>query len=117
MNDWTEGKPGLVYERCEACGKAWYFRRGFCPGCGVTAVRLLQASGRGTVHALTTVQRAPSEALRAEVPYDIALVDADEGFRLMARAAPGLRIGDTVSMGFISSQGQLLPRCEKHSDA
>ena len=44
--------------------------------------------GTGTVHARTLVARAPTEELRAHAPYLIVLVDADEGFRLMAHGDP-----------------------------
>ena len=43
----------------------------------------------------------------------IALVDLDEGLRLMAHAAPGLVIGDRVRAGFIEHGGHCLPRFEK----
>ncbi len=110
--DWTEAAPGVVYQRCTACDSRWYFRRSFCPRCGDSAPVVLQAEGLGHVHALSVVARAPCAALRPEVPYGIALVDADEGFRLMTRAAPGLRLGDRVRLRFILSAGALLPYCE-----
>ena len=55
-----------------------------------------QASGTGTVHARTLVTRAPTEELRAHAPYLIVLVDAEEGFRLMAHGDKDLQIGDRV---------------------
>jgi uncharacterized OB-fold protein len=65
------------------------------------------------VHAITLVTRAPTEELRAYVPYAIALVDADEGFRLMAHAAQDLRIGDRVRARFVDLAGRLIPRFER----
>ena len=99
--DWTRGSEGIAFQHCKACGHAWYFRRGFCPACGTPDPRVLQASGTGRVHAITEVSRAPSEALRARAPYCIALVDADEGFRLMGQAERGARIGDRVRARFL----------------
>jgi uncharacterized OB-fold protein len=55
------------------------------------------------------VTRAPSEALRAHAPYLIVLVDADEGFRLMAHGAPQLGIGARVRCRFVSFGGRLIP--------
>ena len=74
----------------------WYFHRSFCPACGTDEPVVHQASGTGTVHASTLVARAPTEELRAHAPYLIVLVDADEGFRLMAHGDPDLQIGDRV---------------------
>lgn len=107
--DWTRGSEGIAWQRCEACGHAWYFRRGFCPACGASPPLVLQARGTGTVHAVTEVARAPSEALRARAPYCIALVDADEGFRLMAHVERGARIGDRVEVRFLEFGGRPVP--------
>jgi len=98
--DWTEGTEGIALQRCDGCAHAWYFRRDFCPACGARSISRRQASGFGTVHAVTLVTRAPSEALRAHAPYAIALIDADEGFRLMAHVVPEARIGDRVRATF-----------------
>lgn len=108
-NDWTEGTEGIAYQRCAGCGHVWYFRRGFCPACGGERHERLPASGRGVVHAVTVVTRAPSDALRPYAPYAIALVDADEGFRLMAHVAPGIAIGDRVQVGFHRFGEHLVP--------
>jgi uncharacterized OB-fold protein len=107
--DWTRGSEGIAFQRCETCAHTWYFRRGFCPACGTPGPRLVQARGTGTVHAVTEVTRAPSEALRACAPYSIALVDADEGFRLMAHVEHGARIGDRVQVRFLEFGGRPIP--------
>jgi uncharacterized OB-fold protein len=44
----------------------------------------VRASGRGTVHSFTVVHRAPPEFV-AEAPYVVALVDLEEGPRMMSR--------------------------------
>jgi uncharacterized OB-fold protein len=54
--------------------------------------------------------------LRAHAPYAIALVDADEGFRLMAHAAQDLRIGERVRVRFIDFAGRPVPRFERTQD-
>lgn len=111
--DWTQGGEGIVYQTCPACAAVWYFERSFCPHCAAQQPRTLQASGQGTVHAITLVRRAPSEELRSFAPYAIALVDADEGFRLMAHADTALRIGDRVRARFVDLAGRRIPRFEK----
>ena len=107
--DWTTGGAGIAFQSCSACGYRWYFRRGFCPRCGSAPPVDRQAAGLGTVHAATLVTRAPSEELRAYAPYLIVLVDADEGFRLMAHGAPQLRIGQRVCCRFASFGSRLIP--------
>jgi uncharacterized OB-fold protein len=111
--DWTQGGEGIAYQACTACAGVWYFHRTFCPHCGDQRPQTLPAGGSGTVHAITLVTRAPSEALRPYAPYAIALVDADEGFRLMAHADAQLRIGDRVQVRFVDLAGHRVPRFEK----
>ena len=111
--DWTKGAPALAYQSCSACGAHWYFHRTFCPQCGHTPPQERTADGNGTVHAVTVVARAPSEALRAYAPYAIVIVDADEGFRVMAHGAHGLQIGDRVRCRFIDFAGRVVPYFEK----
>ena len=108
--DWTEGTAGIAYQRCTACGHAWAFRRGFCPACGTADPALLPAAGTGTLHAVTRVARAPSEALRAHAPYCIGLVDLDEGVRVMAHVDEAVAIGERVRVGFFPFGERLVPR-------
>ena len=110
--DWTRGGAGIAYQTCASCKSVWYFRRGFCPACGDGNPVTRQASGAGTVHARTSVARAPTEELRAHAPYLIVLVDADEGFRLMAHGDPTLQIGDRVRARFVDLAGKKIPYFE-----
>ena len=110
--DWTRGGTGIAYQTCASCKAVWYFRRGFCPACGDGDPVTRQASGVGTVHARTSVARAPTEELRAHVPYLIVLVDADEGFRTMAHGDPTLEIGDRVQVRFVDLAGKKIPYFE-----
>ena len=112
IEDWTTGAETLSYGACRDCGSVRYFRRNFCPVCGSQAVEARAASGSGTVHAVTTVTRAPSAELQTYAPYGIALVDAAEGFRFMAHAAPGLAIGDPVTTTFRTFGTRLVPFVE-----
>jgi len=107
--DWTRGGRSLAYQLCGGCGAVRYFRRDFCPACGSEASETREASGQGTVYAVTTVVRAPSPEWKALAPYGIALVDAREGFRFMAHAEEGLRIGDAVSTSFREVGDALVP--------
>jgi uncharacterized OB-fold protein len=111
--DWTRGEEGIAYQLCGACHAAWYFQRGFCPECGAKDPASRQASGAGVVHARTLVARAPTEELRAHAPYLIVLVDAEEGFRLMAHGHPDLQIGDRVRARFTELAGRKVPYFEK----
>ena len=107
--DWREGAPGIRYARCRGCGHAFYLDMRPCPRCGAAEPELLAAAGTGVVAAVTRVERAPSAEWSALLPYTIVLVDATEGFRMMAHAAHGVAIGDTVSARFRPVGDRLLP--------
>jgi uncharacterized OB-fold protein len=111
--DWTEGGAVIVYQRCNACEAKQYFRRAFCHACGSTELSVLSAEGTGTVYAVSHVTRAPTPEARAHGPYTIVLVDADEGFRLMAHGAHDLAIGDRVSATFNRFIDGLVPYFER----
>lgn len=67
---------------------------------GENGVEWRPASGRGTIFALTLSQVAPPH-LQDAVPYAMALVQLEEGPRMLARVnAPydGLRIGQPVTV-------------------
>ncbi|VIO73054.1 Zn-ribbon domain-containing OB-fold protein [Bradyrhizobium ivorense] len=107
--DWTKGAEAIVYQTCSACGARQYFRRSFCAACGSLDLAEHRASGAGTVYATSLVCRAATPATRAHVPYNIVLVDADEGFRMMAHGDNDLAIGDKVAARFTQFAGRLVP--------
>ncbi|KMS50538.1 hypothetical protein V474_06905 [Novosphingobium barchaimii LL02] len=85
-------------------GSAIFPPRLAAPGSGTDDLEWIEASGLGTVYTLSWVQRRPP----AE-PYNVALIDLDEGARLMSRVEgmtpETLRIGQRVS-AFIDSSGE-----------
>ena len=99
----------IRHQRCDACNHVWYFARTFCPRCGGTDVATREASGRGTVHAVTVVDRAPTPEMKALAPYTLVMVDAEEGFRLMAHGDPGLAIDDRVTGSLVERAGRTIP--------
>jgi uncharacterized OB-fold protein len=114
-HDWTAGEPAIHHQTCRKCGGVWYFRREFCPRCGDDSPLLQRASGWGTVAAVSTVHRAPSAELRQHAPYCILLVEADEGFRMMAQGDRSLSIGDRVTAGFVKFGEGFIPYFTRHT--
>lgn len=100
----------LRFQRCTACGTAQTLARYACAHCGGEALAWEAARGTATLHAVTVVSRAPSDAFRALAPYTLVIAQLDEGPRLMAHAEPGVRIGDRVAAGFFAHAGRTLVR-------
>ncbi|HEX5612565.1 MAG TPA: OB-fold domain-containing protein [Burkholderiales bacterium] len=90
----------IRYQACRACNAPQTLARYACRACGAADLEWRAARGTGRVYAVTTVARAPSDEYRALAPYTLAIVELDEGPRLMGHAAPGARIGDRVRAGF-----------------
>jgi len=111
--DWTVGAEAIVYQACAACGDRQYFRRKFCAACGAPDPEEKRASGSGTIYATSLVCRAATPETKAHVPYNVVLVDAAEGFRMMAHGDNDLAIGDKVTARFSQFAGRLVPYFEK----
>ena len=111
--DWTTGFEAILYQVCAACERPQYFRRGFCAACGSTELAEQRSSGKGAVYATSVVMRAATPEARAHAPYNIVLVDTEEGFRMMAHGANDLAIGDRVSARFAQFAGRLVPYFER----
>jgi len=102
----------ILYQRCDSCGGAQRLARYACTGCGSERLEWLPAAGGGTVFAITVVSRPPEEAFRELVPYALALVDLDEGARLMGHAPTDLKIGARVRAGVFQLGERRLLRFE-----
>lgn len=107
--DWTKGEGAIVYQSCAACCAVQYFRRAFCAACGAKNPEARRATGRGRIYATSLVCRAATPETRAHVPYNIVLVDCEEGFRMMAHGEKDLAIGDEVVARFELFAGRLVP--------
>ncbi|MBL7249928.1 OB-fold domain-containing protein [Alcanivorax marinus] len=68
-------------QRCQDCDSAIFYPRELCPACGSGDLHWFAPSGRGTVYATTTVRRKEE----AGGDYNVALIDLEEGPRLMSR--------------------------------
>lgn len=72
----------FVLPRCDDCGDfVWYPRR-FCPFCRSAAVTATEVSGHGSVYSFTVLRRGVGP-FRDAAPYVLAVVELDEGPRLM----------------------------------
>ncbi len=74
----------LEIQRCAACQRHVFYPRSVCPHCGRGPLQWVPASGRAAVHSFTVVHRTAPE-FSAEVPFVVALVDLEEGPRMMTR--------------------------------
>ena len=76
----AEGR--LIVQRCDACGHAQLYPRLHCTRCR-SSVHWEDASGLATLYSFTVIRQHFVRPFRDLVPYVVALVDLDEGPRLM----------------------------------
>ncbi|MBO9513258.1 MAG: OB-fold domain-containing protein [Variovorax sp.] len=97
----------FMIQRSLDSGRHIFYPRVAEPGTGSTRLEWVEPSGRGTVYSVTIVNtRPPAE------PYNVVLVDLDEGPRLMSRvdgmAAGDVAIGLRVEARVIRENGEPL---------
>jgi uncharacterized OB-fold protein len=73
----------LLLPRCAACGRTWFPPSHLCPRCGSGDVGWAQSSGRGKVFSYVVFHRAYHPGFADDVPYAVALVELEEGPRLL----------------------------------
>lgn len=82
----AEGR--LVCQRCRACGHRWLPARAECPRCLAADREWVAASGRGRLVSWVVYRVAYHESLRDRLPYNVAIVELEEGPRLIT-SIPG----------------------------
>jgi len=74
----------LFMPRCTMCDYVFFYPRSECPRCLSTNLEWVKVSGRARLHSFTVVQQPANAAFRDDVPYVYAVVQLDEGPRLVS---------------------------------
>ena len=93
-------------QQCPQCSRHVFQPRELCPHCGASPLQWVAASGLGTVYSTSTVSRRPE----AGGPYNVAIIDLDEGVRMMSRVEgvppDEVAIGQRVQARIADRDGQ-----------
>jgi uncharacterized protein len=73
----------LVLQWCTRCERAVFHPRAACPRCLGDHLEWRPSAGRGRVHAASVQHRPGNPFMAGRVPYVVALVDLDDGVRMM----------------------------------
>ena len=113
---WQASRRGeLALPFCETCDGFFFYPRTLCPTCGSRDVTWRTASGRGRVHTFCIQHVGPVPGFREAVPFVTAIVELEEGPRLMTilvdvEPDPGAVACDmAVEVAFADVDGQALP--------
>lgn len=81
---WDAARSGrLLLRRCLDCGRIHFYPRPFCPFCWSERVEWVEGSGRATLYTWSVVRRNDLPPFNERVPYVAAVVDLEEGPRMM----------------------------------
>jgi uncharacterized protein len=99
------GEGRLLLPTCVATGRAFWPPSPLSPFVGGGAVDWRASPGEGTLLSVVVYRRVFQQAFAPRVPYGVALVQLDEGPRLLAfvakpDAADAPRVGERVAIGF-----------------
>ena len=109
---WDAAREGrLDIPLCDDCGQHHFYPRAVCPHCYSDKLKFDTVSGRGTVHTYTVASRPAGPAFADDVPYVVALIDLEEGPRMMSRIETddpeAVRIGSEVEVVFIKATDEV----------
>ena len=94
----------LRYQVCDDCDAVVFYPRRHCTQCLGSALTWRTSAGQGTIYSFSTVQLSRHPFFGAKVPYAVALIDLDEGFRMMSNVVgvadpeAELRVGRRVAL-------------------
>jgi len=99
----------LMFQRCQDCGQVPSYPRAQCPQCWSPNLIEQTSSGRGSIYSFTVQHRPGAAGFEADVPYAVALVDMEEGYRVMAGVTlphlDDIEIGLAVQVAFDGPAG------------
>lgn len=105
----------LTAQRCKACGKFFTFPpQGSCPNCLSPDYDWVPLSGKGKVYSFVSYHRAWHPSYEGKVPYNVSLVDLDEGPRLISNVIDcppeQVKIGMPVEVVYEDNEDYTLPK-------
>ena len=74
----------LMVPRCKTCSNLFFYPREVCPDCLSSDLEWSTVSGRGRLHTYTIVHQPVNAAFRDDVPYIYAMIQLDEGPRMVS---------------------------------
>lgn len=113
---WDSLEQGqLSFQKCRRCGHAWLPARTECPSCLEADAHWVAASGRAKVVSWVVFHIAYHKAFEHRLPYNVAIVELEEGPRLVSNvlglADPNdLRMDQPLALRIEQEAGFSIPR-------
>lgn len=82
---WEGCRQGILrLQYCEQCHQHQFYPRLYCMHCGAEQISWVTASGRGVIYSYTIIHQNKSPEFVQETPYNVAVVQLEEGPRMMS---------------------------------
>ncbi|MGB9721619.1 MAG: Zn-ribbon domain-containing OB-fold protein [bacterium] len=93
----------LEANKCKKCGKIFFPPRLICSNCKSREFERIRLSESGKIVTYTTIRVAP-EQFNTQVPYNVAIIELNDGVRIMAQVVDckpdDMAIGKPVKIVF-----------------
>jgi uncharacterized protein len=97
-------RHSLELQQCSACRRFWFPPSNRCPHCLSDEWQWSPVSGKGEVFTFTVFHRAYHKGFTDEIPYAVAVVELEEGPRLVSNivgcSPDDVKVGMPVSVIF-----------------
>ncbi|MFT6582852.1 MAG: putative OB-fold protein [Alphaproteobacteria bacterium] len=81
---WAAAKDHkFIIQHCTECDEYQFYPRGVCSHCLSSALEWRDASGKAEVYSFSVNYRAPHPGFADNLPFVLAIVDLEEGPRMM----------------------------------
>ena len=94
----------LLIQRCSDCDEYQFFPQTSCRVCLSDRTEWVESRGRGQIYSYTIVHRPPNASFDEDVPYSVALIELEEGVRMMSNVVEiepqDIRVGMPVEVVF-----------------
>ena len=74
----------LLLPRCNTCGRYWFPPSRRCVHCLSSDFAWTESEGKGRIYSFVVFHRVYHPAFESDVPYTVAIIELDEGSRLIA---------------------------------
>ena len=103
----------LKYQVCDDCGGLVWHPRRHCTHCTSLNLSWKTSKGEGTVYTFSIVRQNYHPAFRELIPYVVAWIDLDEGFRMLSSVVDvdveEVSVGQRVRVRWLDQEGLALP--------
>jgi uncharacterized protein len=97
---WDSLKEHAVkLQKCGGCKQFIFYPRALCPSCMSDDLAWTSISGRGVVHAFAIPHRHPNRVFTEGGPYVVALIELEEGVRMMSNLVEVDPTPEAVTVG------------------